>query len=99
MSHRGRLKVRKALEVGLPERELPPPAYDRQVCMDLLTAKMEALDRGVEMPNADQIICERCRAVFATLDLATDVCASMAAGDVLPEQTIAAIRDRFRAAG
>jgi RNA polymerase sigma-70 factor (ECF subfamily) len=76
--HRARLRLRKALEPGLPQNELPPPAYSQQVCLDLLQAKQESLDRGVEMPNADAIICERCQAVFATLDLAKEACGTLA---------------------
>jgi RNA polymerase sigma-70 factor, ECF subfamily len=84
--HRGRLKVRKALESGLPRRELPPTAYSKQVCLDLLQAKQESLDRGVEMPNANNIICERCEAIFASLDLTADVCRALGSNDLLPEQ-------------
>lgn len=80
--HRARLRLRAALDRGLPQRELPPPAYSKQVCLDLLQAKQDSLDRGVEMPNADAIICERCNAVFATLDLTRDICSSLAAGSV-----------------
>jgi RNA polymerase sigma-70 factor (ECF subfamily) len=76
--HRARLRLRDTLASGLPHEELPPPAYSRQVCLDLLRTKQESLDRGVPMPNGDQIVCERCRAVFATLDLTHDVCARMA---------------------
>lgn len=82
--HRARLKVRKALEQGLPHEALPPTPYSTQVCLDLLQAKQESLDRGAPMPNADNIICERCAAVFATLDLASDTCRALGAGDVLP---------------
>ncbi|MCA8976699.1 MAG: RNA polymerase sigma factor [Planctomycetes bacterium] len=80
--HRARLRLRQALERGLPERELPPPAYSRQVCMDLLQTKQDALDRGVEMPNASAIICDRCQAVFATLDLTRDACGALAEGEL-----------------
>ncbi|MCA8943733.1 MAG: RNA polymerase sigma factor [Planctomycetes bacterium] len=82
--HRARLQLRAALESGLPHEDLPPPAYSRQVCLDLLQAKQESLDRGVEMPNANEIICERCKAVFGTLDLTQSVCSSLA-DEVLPE--------------
>ena len=83
--HRARMRLRDAIAAGLPQQELPPPAYSRQVCMDLLKAKQESLDRGVEMPNADAIICDRCRAVFSTLDLTKDVCGRIA-DDGMPEQ-------------
>lgn len=72
--HRARLRLRDALAEGLPKAALPPPAYTKQVCLDLLKAKQDSLDRGVEMPDAEGIICERCQAVFSTLDLAQDVC-------------------------
>ncbi|MCB9890961.1 MAG: RNA polymerase sigma factor [Planctomycetes bacterium] len=92
--HRARLKVRDALADGLPKRELPEPAYSKQVCLDLLDAKQEALDRGTQMPNADEIICERCLAVFATLDLSTDVCRALRAHDVIPAE----LRQKLEAA-
>ena len=80
--HRARLRVRRALEEGLPEKELPPPAYSRQVCLDLLQAKQDSMDRGVDMPNASEIICDRCSAVFSTMDLARDTCASLAENEM-----------------
>lgn len=94
--HRARLKLRKALESGLPRAELPPPAYSRQVCLDLLKAKQDALDRGVEMANANNIICERCSAVFASLDLTTDVCRSLDCDPDLPDAIADALRARMR---
>lgn len=94
--HRARLRLRDALAEGLPHRELPPPAYSRQVCLDLLRTKQDCLDRGVPMPNGDQLVCERCRAVFATLDLTRDVCATMAA-DGMPPAVRALLRSRLTA--
>jgi hypothetical protein len=82
--HRARLRLRQAVEAGLPLKEGPPPAYSKQVCLDLLRAKQEALDRGVEFPRAKEIICERCQTVFATMDLAHDVCREIGDGQ-LPE--------------
>lgn len=82
--HRARLKVRSALESGLPQKELPPAAYSRQVCLDLLHAKQESLDRGVPMQGVDEILCERCETVFATLDLTKDLCAELANAELPP---------------
>jgi len=93
--HRARLKVRKALETRWPRRELPPPSYSRQVCMDLLQAKQEAMDRGVPMPNADEIICARCEAVFASLDFTRQLCRSLRSEEVLPERLRARLRRRL----
>jgi len=56
----------------LPEGTAPPPAYPEQTCLDLLSAKQSALDRGV--PFEDRVICERCRSVFDSLNLAGDLC-------------------------
>jgi len=82
--HRARLRLRQAVEAGLPLKEGPPPLYSRQVCLDLLRAKQETLDRGVEFPRAKEIICERCQTVFATMDLAHEVCSEIGDGQ-LPE--------------
>jgi RNA polymerase sigma-70 factor (ECF subfamily) len=86
--HRARLRIREAIETTVPRRRLPPPAYSKQVCLDLLRAKQEALDRGVEMPG--EVVCARCRAVFATMDLARDICKEIGRG-ALPEKLKAAL--------
>lgn len=83
--HRARLRLRQAVETALPRKEGPPPAYSKQVCLDLLRAKQEALDRGAEFPRAKEIICERCQVVFASMDLAQDLCLHMGEGE-LPEE-------------
>lgn len=67
--HRGRLMRRAALLEDVKRRRLPPPIYERSMCMDLLRAKMEALDHGVPFPVQSELVCERCRHVFASLDL------------------------------
>lgn len=82
--HRGRLRLRRALDTVLPAKEGPAPAYSKQVCLDLLRAKQEALDRGGEFPRAKEIICERCRTVFATMDITQELCREIGEGD-LPE--------------
>ena len=70
--HRARLRVRQELEKSMEAREVPAAAYERQVCLDLLAAKQEALDRGTDL--AQPVVCERCREVFASLDFAHDAC-------------------------
>ncbi len=82
--HRARLRLRQAVEAALPQKEGPPPLYSKQVCLDLLRAKQEALDRGVAFPRAKEIICDRCQTVFATMDLAQEVCKDIGDG-ALPE--------------
>jgi len=71
--HRARLMLRKALVAPMRQRAAPEPLYPRQMCLDLLHAKQEALDRGVAF-SRDDIICERCRNVFTSLDLTKAVC-------------------------
>jgi RNA polymerase sigma-70 factor, ECF subfamily len=80
--HRARLALREALEEGLPSRPAAEPAYSRQVCLDLLAAKQEALDRGADFEWPPGVICERCANVFAALDLTGDLCRSMAQGEL-----------------
>jgi RNA polymerase sigma-70 factor (ECF subfamily) len=84
--HRARLGVRRALAGALPERDVPQAVYSRQVCLDLLSAKQEALDRGVEFAFPDGVVCERCAELFATLDLAQEVCRGLGEGEGLPEE-------------
>lgn len=83
--HRARLRVRQALDAALPRKQGPPPVYSKQICLDLLRAKQESLDRGGEFPRAKEIICERCQVVFATMDLAQEVCRDIGEGG-LPEE-------------
>jgi len=71
--HRARLKLREAVDQGLPQAELPPAAYPQQVCAELLARKQAALDAGESFPLDDEMICERCKAVFASLDLTRDL--------------------------
>lgn len=93
--HRARLKLREAVDRAIPRtaEPAPPPAYDRQTCLDLLNAKQEALDRGVAFPES--VICDRCRSVFASLDLTQDLCRRLGATQDSPEQSrlIARIKD------
>jgi RNA polymerase sigma-70 factor (ECF subfamily) len=93
--HRARLRLRAALDAALPraDHDADPPAYSRRVCLDLLRAKQEALDRGAPF-DADGVICDRCRAVFATMDLAGEVCRDLGRGE-LP----AGLRERLLRAG
>lgn len=93
--HRARLRLRDALAETLPHKRLPAPAYPRRVCLDLLDAKQEALDRGAPFPH--EVICDRCQAVFASLDLAQDVCASIGAG-ALPGDVKERLLERLSAA-
>ena len=88
--HRGRLLLRAALLATRKTKPVPPAVYDRATCMDLLRAKMESLDRGVDFPVQDELVCERCREVFASLDVGADACRSLR-GKTMP----AALRKRI----
>lgn len=91
--HRARLLVRQALSKPLPQRPAAEDDSSEGVCLDLLWAKQEALDRGASFPIPQEHMCERCRSVFASLDLADDVCHLI--GDAkLPDEARRALEER-----
>ncbi len=91
--YRGRMALRKELVANLPREPGPPPDHTRQVCLDLLLTKMEAMDRGVEFPVDREDLCSRCRSMFDSLDLTVAACRWIHE-DTLSED----LRDRLRAA-
>jgi RNA polymerase sigma-70 factor (ECF subfamily) len=88
--HRGRLFAAKELSKGLPKKTAPHPDHDRTLCLDLLRAKQESMDRGVVFPVAQEELCVRCRSLFSTLDLTRDACHRLGQGE-LPEPVKQAI--------
>jgi len=95
--HRARLKVRKALEEVLPREPVPQAIFSRQICLDLLNAKQETLDSGVDFEFPDRVVCERCSEVFATLDLSRELCRELARGELpegLRERVLASLEPR-----
>ncbi len=98
--HRARLLLRKAIveRRGIPTRAAPTPSYEKQVCLDLLKAKLDAMDRGRAFPIGQGIVCERCQSVFAELDLAQSTCARLSEGK-MPERVRKAILNAIRNAG
>ncbi len=96
--HRARLKLRQVLAHGLPQRPISSAAHTahaREICLDLLRARLDAFDQGVAFPYSSTALCDRCQTVFATLDFAASVCGALDR-DVLPadlrERLVAAIR-------
>lgn len=81
---RARLLLRKTVLASMPTRPAPAPEYDKQVCVDLLRAKLEAQNQGRRFPIGREVLCDRCRAVFMELDLAQDVCADLGQEDLPP---------------
>lgn len=75
--HRARLALREQLADGLRTRPAPEPEYDRRLCLDLLQAKLAAMDAGRGFPIGRDVMCERCRLVFAELDLGQAACAEL----------------------
>jgi len=91
--HRARLLLREELSKPLPHREAHDTHASEGQCLDLLWAKQEALDRGVDFPIPGEQLCDRCRSAFATLEMATDVCHAL--GDVkLPEDVRRALQEK-----
>jgi RNA polymerase sigma-70 factor, ECF subfamily len=99
--HRARLELRQAMRSRGGSVKAPPPIYERQVCMVLLKAKMEAMDRGGTLegfgvPRAE--LCERCRAVFRELDLVQDACVAFGSGPIPPRVRASILRAMDNAA-
>lgn len=102
---RARLAIRKAMTTGGTPVAAPAPIYEKQVCLDLLKAKMDAMDRGgasadFKVPQAE--VCRRCRAVFRELDLVQDACLQMGEGRMparLRDSILRAIRARDSGTG
>ena len=82
--HRARLRLRRALLDQLPVHVAPPPDHDRQICLDLLQAKQDAMDRRAPFPFSNEALCVRCRSVFTTLDLGRQACANLGRGELPP---------------
>ncbi len=82
--HRARLLLRKAIvdHARVPKRAAKAPTYEKQVCLDLLKAKLDAMDHGRGFPIGQGIVCERCLAVFAELDLSQNTCVRLAEGEM-----------------
>jgi len=84
--YRARMRLRRDLARALPTRECSTVDHPKRLCLDLLYAKQEALDRGVPFPLPQQELCERCHSVFATLDLTQKVFQQLHRdGNVTPE--------------
>lgn len=81
--HRARLLVREHVlrESELPRRQVPPPIYSKRICMDLLSAKQDALDRGAPFPVPHDEVCLRCEGFFRDLELGRDTCRGLAERD------------------
>lgn len=81
--HRARLELRRVMVERARRVPAPAPLYERAVCLDLLRAKLAAMDSPDErvrraIPQAE--VCARCRAVFRELDVVGEACASLAEG-------------------
>ncbi len=88
--HRGRLALRGELTARLGVKRQSADDHPHQVCVDLLRAKMEAMDRGAEFPVSRDELCERCKAFVDSLDATVEAC-RWVEGGTLP----AALRSRL----
>jgi RNA polymerase sigma-70 factor (ECF subfamily) len=82
--HRARMRLSQEIRRSLPSRPGPPPDHERRICLDLLHAKQEALDKGVEFPIAREHLCTRCRSLFMSLQLGSDVCHDLVKDELPP---------------
>lgn len=94
--HRARLQIAKELRAKLPKKLAPPPDHSKRMCLDLLKAKQESLDRGVPFPIPQDELCTRCQSLFATLDLGGEVCRRIGARDDIPGEVREAIARQMR---
>jgi hypothetical protein len=78
--HRGRRDLRAALERLGAVASLPATDTPRHVCLDLLAAKLDAMDRGVPFPFPPGEICDRCAALFRSMDVTLEVCGGLQEG-------------------
>ncbi|MCK5411894.1 MAG: RNA polymerase sigma factor [Gemmatimonadetes bacterium] len=92
--YRARMKLRRVLNAELPTRAGSAPDHARRECLDLLKAKQDALDRGVPFPVASESVCERCRSLFLSLDMAHEACQRISDGE-LPDAVRDVLRERF----
>jgi RNA polymerase sigma-70 factor (ECF subfamily) len=92
--YRARMKLRRALSAELPTRAGAPPDHARRECLDLLKAKQDALDKGVPFPVPRESVCERCRSLFLSLDMAREACQRISDGD-LPDAVRRVLKERF----
>jgi len=92
--HRARLRLVEALTASGPTRRVPPPRFEAQVCLELLEAKQNALDRGVPFSLPPERFCERCAAVFESMDIATGICRELSE-DGLPRHLLDTVRERI----
>lgn len=88
--HRARLHLRGLLADRIPAKS-NACVSDRQICLDLVNAKLEAMDKGLSYTVGDQIICQRCESLFATLDLTQSMCRAIGEGEIPPQ-----VYDRLR---
>ena len=83
--HRARMALRREVAAVLPRRSAAAANHPRQICLSLLRSKLEAIDRGVDLPDgASRELCTRCEALFDSLDLTVEACRWVRAGE-LPE--------------
>jgi RNA polymerase sigma-70 factor (ECF subfamily) len=80
--HRGRLALRAALTEKLGKPLETTGDHAHQVCLDLLHAKLDAMDRGVEFPVPDPELCGRCQAFLHSLDVTGAVCRWVQGGEL-----------------
>lgn len=82
--HRARLALREQMADSLPQRPVENPDAP-PICVDLLLAKLEAIDRGAPYPVPPEFVSDRCKSFFQTLDLTHEVCREIGRGEMPPD--------------
>ena len=94
--HRARLALRAALAESIGQKSAGNADHSRQICLDLLRAKMDALDRAAPFPVARDDLCARCRSFVDSLDLTVELCRWVDGGD-LSAAARERLEEQFRA--
>ena len=76
-------EISPSIDDALPQRPLRDPEA-QPICLDLLTAKQEAVDRGVPFPVPDEFLSDRCQSFFHTLDLTRQSCRRIGETEIPP---------------
>jgi hypothetical protein len=93
--HRARVMAAKEINRGTSQLTGPSDDPSKKMCLDLLRAKQDAMDRGVAFPIGKEVLCARCRSLFSTFDLTRDACRRLGEGE-LPEPVKKALLEELK---
>ena len=93
--HRARLTLGRELASGARKTAEDEAAHSRRECVDLITAKLEAMAHGVSFPIKDEQVCSACSSSLSALDRTRDVCSGISTHP-LPAELRARVLETLR---